>query len=45
MESKEAIVMDERHSVAKELFNHVDDKDVVVVEKFNTEGTAGEEES
>ena len=31
LEAKEAIVRDERHSVAKELFNHVDDKDVVIV--------------
>ena len=45
VEAKETIVMDKMHSVAKELFNQVDDEDVVIVKKCDAEGTAGEEES
>ena len=45
VEAKETIVMDERHSVAKELFNQVDDEDVVIVENCDAEETTGEEEN
>ena len=45
VEAKETIVMDDKHSVAKELFHQVDDEDVVIVKKCDVEGTTGEEES